>query len=592
MTLNSDAQDSLIHYLRSAVGLLDLPPEDELRQDILTVCDQVSRPAYRIAVFAPFNYGKSTLLNAILGERALPIDLIPTTGAAILVRYGETLQTHIRLRSGQTVTQAGTEVLKQYAILDQQRRMRDDVAAVTLDCPHPWLQTGVELLDLPGTDDQVAQDRLVKEKLLTADLVVQVLDGRKLMTLGEREALRDWLLDRGIDSVVFVVNFLNLLDEADQQSVYRRLRFVAESFRAKLPAGVSNLYRVDALPALRSRLKGDAAAAQTSGLPMFESALQTIATAQSATVRDSRLTRLVAIAPTVQQALQHKLEALGQLGNASATDAIAASQGSQSDAEAEKQAKKREIQQKALSLIQKGFDQSLVQLKNWLALPNVQERYQAEAISALQRFDFQAWEDIAIKADWRQQQRLITEWVYKACDFLDVPRPADPWVAFPPQPVPPTDAATASRSRPSKSSDGGDAARVALATGLGWVLGGPIGAAALGGAGYIISQVDDRTGQPVPSSPDPMAQVQQAYAAAVRDYLTQFSQTALQSLAQYEATARAIMTQPLATETPPASPVDSASDVPPAEIRYQQQLLQGTLEALNQLLQDHQPAQR
>jgi hypothetical protein len=466
------------------------------------------------------------------------------------------------------------------------------VAAVTLDCPHPWLQTGVELLDLPGTDDQVAQDRLVKEKLLTADLVVQVLDGRKLMTLGEREALRDWLLDRGIDSVVFVVNFLNLLDEADQQSVYRRLRFVAESFRAKLPAGVSNLYRVDALPALRSRLKGDAAAAQTSGLPMFESALQTIATAQSATVRDSRLTRLVAIAPTVQQALQHKLEALGQLGDASATDAIAASQGSQSDAEAEKQAKKREIQQKALSLIQKGFDQSLVQLKNWLALPNVQERYQAEATSALQRFDFQAWEDIAIKADWRQQQRLITEWVYKACDFLDVPRPADPWVAFPPQPVPPTDAATTSRSRPSKSSDGGDAARVALATGLGWVLGGPIGAAALGGAGYIISQVDDRTGQPVPSSPDPMAQVQQAYAAAVRDYLTQFSQTALQSLAQYEATARAIMTQPLATETPPASPVDSASDVPPAEIRYQQQLLQGTLEALNQLLQDHQPAQR
>ncbi|EAM52207.1 hypothetical protein CwatDRAFT_5335 [Crocosphaera watsonii WH 8501] len=38
---------------------------------------------------APFNYGKSTLLNALLGEKTLPIDLIPTTGAAIYVKYGE-----------------------------------------------------------------------------------------------------------------------------------------------------------------------------------------------------------------------------------------------------------------------------------------------------------------------------------------------------------------------------------------------------------------------------------------------------------------------------------------------------------------------
>lgn len=55
---------------------------------------------------------------------------------------------------------------------------------------------------------------------------------------------------------------------------------MAESFRADLPDGVSNLYRVDALPALRAKLKGDVSAAQTSGLSMFESALQMIVTSQ------------------------------------------------------------------------------------------------------------------------------------------------------------------------------------------------------------------------------------------------------------------------------------------------------------------------
>ncbi len=52
--------------------------------------------------------------------------------------------------------------------------------------------------------------------------------------------------------------------------------FVAESFPVELPVGFSNLYRVDALPALRARLKGDVAAANSSSLVAFETALQNI----------------------------------------------------------------------------------------------------------------------------------------------------------------------------------------------------------------------------------------------------------------------------------------------------------------------------
>ncbi|WP_353737156.1 dynamin family protein [Moorena sp. SIO3B2] len=118
--------------------------------------------------------------------------------------------------------QLSTEVLKRYAILDEQRCMRSDVASIEVYCPHPFLKTGVEFLDLPGTNDREAQDNLVRDQLLTADLVVQVLDGRQLMTLGERENLRDWLIDRGIKTVVFVVNFLNLLEPDQQKEVQTR----------------------------------------------------------------------------------------------------------------------------------------------------------------------------------------------------------------------------------------------------------------------------------------------------------------------------------------------------------------------------------
>jgi replication fork clamp-binding protein CrfC len=271
-----DVYQNLVSNLRSALGVLELDKTSQLYRDAISICDYLEDPIFRIAVFGPFNYGKSTLLNAILGNRTLPIDLIPTTGAAIHVRYGNELHTRITFKDGTEINESGTEVLKQYAILDDQRRMRGDVTSVHVYCPHPFLQRNVELLDLPGTNDREAQDDLVRDQLLTADLVIQVLDARKLMTLYERENLRDWLLDRGIKTVVFVANFLNLLEPEDQKQVYNRLLFVAESFRSELPNNISNLYRVDALPALRSRLKGDASAAQTTGLAMFESALPSI----------------------------------------------------------------------------------------------------------------------------------------------------------------------------------------------------------------------------------------------------------------------------------------------------------------------------
>jgi ribosome biogenesis GTPase A len=227
----------LADTIKSASSLLKLYPKSQLYRDAIAISNHLTYPNFRIAVFGPFNHGKSTLINAMLGDRALPIDLIPTTGAAILVRYGTSLRTRILLTDGTEVYRTGTEVLKQFAVLDNERRMRSDVASVEVFCPHPFLDTGVEFLDLPGTNDREEQDDLVRQQLLSTDLVIQLLDARKLMTLGERENLRDWLLERGIKTVIFVANFINLLDPEDQKQVQNRLRFVAESFRSELPPG-------------------------------------------------------------------------------------------------------------------------------------------------------------------------------------------------------------------------------------------------------------------------------------------------------------------------------------------------------------------
>ncbi|MEG4033979.1 dynamin family protein [Microcoleus sp. w1-18aA5] len=502
----------LTDYLKSALGILELDKNSQLYRDTTSICDYLAKPTFQIAVFGPFNYGKSTLLNAMLGNRALPIDLVPTTGAAIYVNYGEELHAKITLKDGTEISEPGTDVLKRYAILDDARQMRDDVAAVNVYCPHPFLKTGVELLDLPGTNDREQQDNLVRDKLLTADLVVQVLDARKLMTLGERENLRDWLSDRNINTVVFVANFLNLLEPDDQKQVYNRLLFVAESFRSNLPNNISNIYRVDALPALRARLKGDVAAAQTTGIATFESALQSIVAAQQEQLA-VKLPRIEAIATKICQSLRAKAETV--------TAEIAAAQKKHKD--------KIEIKQKAEKLISKGFQASVSDFEIWLYQPTLLQRYQSEMALSLQEGSFDAWK-LKFEREVLHQQQTIAEWVNKACEFFEKEQPIALLISFPPspqvslpEPPPP----------PAQKSIEGEVAPVAIATGLGWLLGGPVGAAVVGGASYILNK---RTGyeKPPESSEAYLNQVKEICSEAAKNYLARFSTDTFSMLQHYK----------------------------------------------------------
>lgn len=503
---------NLIDNLKSALGILELDRTSQLYQDTISICDYLAKPTYQIAVFGPFNYGKSTLLNALLGNRSLPIDLVPTTGAAIYVNYGDELHAKITLKDGTEISESGTDVLKQYAILDDARKMRDDVAAVNVYCPHPFLKTGVELLDLPGTNDREEQDNLVRDKLLTADLVVQVLDARKLMTLGERENLRDWLSDRHINTVIFVANFINLLEPEDQKQVYNRLLFVAESFRSNLPNNISNLYRVDALPALRARLKGDVAVAQTTGIAMFESALQSIAAFQQEKTA-VKLPRVVAIATKICQSLRAKAETVVE----------------QIEIEKQKRQAKIEIKQKAEKLLTEGFQRSISNFEIWLYQPNILNQYQAEMAASLREGTFDAWET-KFNQEVLKQQQTVAEWINKACDFFGKEQPIELLISFPPvpqitlPPPPPT---------PVQKSSDSEVAPVAIATGLGWLFGGPVGAAVVGGASYILNKTTGYE-KPPESSEAYLSQVTEICNDAAKNYLSHFSTETFSMLQHYK----------------------------------------------------------
>ena len=294
--------------------------------------------------------------------------------------------------------------------------MRNDVRAIELTCNYPLLKGGIELLDLPGTNDREAQDSLVKDKLLTADLVIHVLDARKLMTLLEREKLRDWLQDRGIKTVVFVVNFLNLLEEEDRKKVCNRLKFVAQSFRSELPDSISNLYRVDALPALRARLKGDYTTVMETGLIDLETALQSIVKAHRQQP-EVKLTRIKFISEKIIQTGRKKRDKL------------------QNKIDTTKQKKQQQtaIKEKAAKLIKQGLQRSISEFESWLYLPNLLKTEQAKIAIALQQKTFKNWKTEFNKTVSFYQQDII-DWLGKSKEFFPVEKQIKLLIEFPQPP--------------------------------------------------------------------------------------------------------------------------------------------------------------
>ncbi|NEQ53543.1 MAG: dynamin, partial [Leptolyngbya sp. SIO3F4] len=397
----------IIATLQKAVGLLD-PNDAEIKANILRQCQFLAYPNLRITVFGPFNYGKSTLLNALLGEKTLPVDLVPTTGAAITIIYGPKLTSRIILKDGNILEEQGTELLQRYATLDEQRQMQQAVSTVEVEYPHPLLKLGVELVDLPGTDDQIANSQLVYTQLLEADVIIQLLDGRKLMTLMEQDHLKDWLMERGITTVLFVINFLNLIEPEERNRVMERMQVIAQDFRTNLPQEVNNLYAVDALPALRARLKGDTAAVTESGLLTLESALHTLVEKRLPDLVSHRIHRLLPFVTQGQRSLQQQLQVLEQ----------------------SPLPRRAAIQQRVQQLMQTGFQQSVTDLFNWLQLANLLGCYQQSLSTALENGNASQWLAKILYPTWEQKRRAVVEWMYKACDFFEKPYPEDLWVAW------------------------------------------------------------------------------------------------------------------------------------------------------------------
>src|SRR6266540_4075285 len=131
-----------LSFLAARAGALTVASEASL------LAARVEEGLFYVACVGQFKRGKSTLINALVGEPLLPTGVAPVTAIPTVVRYGEPAA-RVKRAQGDWVGVAPGE-LAAWVTEAGNPSNRKQVVGVEAFVPSPLLATGMCLVDTPG----------------------------------------------------------------------------------------------------------------------------------------------------------------------------------------------------------------------------------------------------------------------------------------------------------------------------------------------------------------------------------------------------------------------------------------------------------
>ena len=141
-------RDGASRLLRLAALAKDLgdPRNEEEAKDL---AGRIAEGRFYVACLGQFKRGKSTLINALIGDPVLPVGFTPVTALPTVVRYGQTRKARIQGQDGSWQEVSASD-LKQYVSEESNPENIKGVRGVEVFVPSPLLAVGMCFVDTPG----------------------------------------------------------------------------------------------------------------------------------------------------------------------------------------------------------------------------------------------------------------------------------------------------------------------------------------------------------------------------------------------------------------------------------------------------------
>lgn len=263
MTATETVQDLLGHLRRAARA----HGRDDLDEALGLSIGRIVRPETVVCVAGEFKQGKSSLVNALLGVAACPIDDDLATASVTVVRYGTDLQITVRRRGsgGQVVEHIAPGLLADFVTERGNPGNERGVESVEIRVPNRLLERGWVFVDTPGIGGlNRAQAAAALGFLPIADALLFVTDASSELGAHELEFLRQ--------AGAVCPTLLVALTKTDLHPAWRRIEAADRAHLdtagiAAVPVPVSSVLRAEALRSADRVLNDE------SGIPALLAAL-------------------------------------------------------------------------------------------------------------------------------------------------------------------------------------------------------------------------------------------------------------------------------------------------------------------------------
>jgi GTPase SAR1 family protein len=260
--------DGAKRYLDRISDFLAEIGREDLNSRLQELKRKLSENELQIVVVGSFKRGKSTLINALVGEPVLPMAVVPLTSVVTLVRCGKEKAANVEFLGGHRENISFNHI-PDFVAEDRNPKNEKKVDRVIVDIPSPFLREGTILVDTPGVGSIYRHNTQVAERYFPkADAMILVLSVDPPISELELEFLNS--IRRWTKRLYVIVN---KVDYFSTEELEQSLRFIRSALRSVLGEGNALLFPISAKRGLEAKKNADAELWRQSGMQSLEDSL-------------------------------------------------------------------------------------------------------------------------------------------------------------------------------------------------------------------------------------------------------------------------------------------------------------------------------
>lgn len=250
---------------------------------------QLNEDTLRVLVMGKFSSGKSTFLNALMGQALLPAKPMPTTAIIGEIVYAEHPEAILFPKKGYTGGEKPfnikVEELSKYIVIDHSTPVEDKqkkpnpFKKIVIKYPLNVCKHGIMFVDSPGLDDPTCHDAITKDYLPNADAIIYCMNSNQAFSVPDKAEI-ERLVSLGYKSIIFVLTYFDVLLTNDDYMGTNGAEEARSHYTRELSKytdlGANGIFFVGSLPALKAKRTGDNRLLEQSNFPPLEKRLEQI----------------------------------------------------------------------------------------------------------------------------------------------------------------------------------------------------------------------------------------------------------------------------------------------------------------------------